>query len=213
MSRPADRFNLLLLALFLTAAIAVAKERRIANTLRLQLDTLRVRSSATITDLTLKAGGYRRLNGYVRLTRDVMLEGTDSNGSDLMLRPLTTAGRTLLYSIVPHCPSCWAPLPFLNAVASSRGCDVQVLVIVVGDSLAFRQVDNGRSHVRLMFDATGSMWNALPLSSPGSTALFGDSGRLDALWPGTPAGFPFQDVAAHLGSQCVPSTTQGAPTQ
>ena len=191
-----------LVALFLVAALGVAKERRFAASLQRQLDSAKIQSASIRTVLRLKLRGYQRLAGHVQLADGMQLRGIDGSGQEILFHPARERGRTLPYSIVPDCPSCWAPLPYLNAVAADSDCTVRIVAIIAGDTASFRRADHGQSHISLVFTATGRMWDALPLSPPGSAVLLGDSGRIDHLWPGTPEGLPVSEVAAELGRDC-----------
>ena len=188
-----------LVAFFLVAALGVAKERRFAASLQRQLDSAKIQSASMQTVLRLKLRGYQRLAGHVQRADGMRLGGIDGSGQEILFYPARERGRTLLYSIVPDCPSCWAPLPYLNAVAADSDCTVRIVAIVAGDTASFRRADHGQSHISLMFNATGRMWDARSLSLPGSAVLIGDSGRIDHLWPGTAEGLPVSDVASEVG--------------
>jgi hypothetical protein len=158
----------------------------------------RLRWSELVVGLVAVEG----LIGRIALTEGISLQWRDPYGFAVAIDPVHQTGRTLLYTIVPQCASCWQAVPFLNALHDSAGCAVRVFGIVVGDRASFTLADSGRTRFPIVFGASGELWEALPLAVPSSTALIGHHGKVEGLWPGSPNGFPSGEVEKLLGPQC-----------
>lgn len=184
------------------SSIALLMERRSVTRLRgellLQLTTASAREAALAKETRI----YQNLLGRVYLGPKSLLRGRSVSGETITFVPANERGRTLLYSIVPRCPKCWEPMPYLNAIAREPACHVRVLGLVVGDSASFVVADRGRAKIDLLLGASGELWTDLPLSTPGALVLFGTHGSIDGLWTGTDQTFPIRDVVGMLGEAC-----------
>ncbi len=194
------------MAVWLVAIVALGAllvERQSAARLRKELFALRASNVSEMPLLKQRTSAYEGLMGHVALGDGVGLSGTDHNGDSTSFYPRHAVGRTLLYSIVPTCPSCWQAVPFLNALDASGSCDVRVLAIAVGDTPSFVRADSGRTRFDVLFNASGALWEALPIAVPSSAVLIGEHGRLEALWPGGPSGLPTAEILGILGPKCA----------
>lgn len=187
----------------IASLVALLVERQLTNSLRKDLIALHTGAAIDASSLKRRVKSYEGLIGHIAFTEEITLRGIGRDGDSSFFNPRQEAGRTLLYSIVPNCASCWDAIPFLNTLNASEACDVRVLAIVVGDAATFNRADEGRTGFDVLLGASGQLWYALPLDIPSSAALIGQHGRLEGLWPGSPAGLPTGEILGRLEPKCA----------
>ena len=130
----------------------------------------------------------RRLASAGRIRASFSVIGADRDGNQLTLELTNLRRPVLFYTLDVRCPSCISSIPFLNTLARSQRCDVDVVAILLNDK---RIVDEWqRTHRDVEFAFTmmdrpsDDVWEFVPPDITPSAVLVGLGGEISGWWLG-----------------------------
>lgn len=187
------------------ALVALSRGSHMRSSLQAELDVSQRRE----IQLLARAGSAEReLRYYRMLARRALLDSSvvvqgRVNSSIVALNLAKLPNPLVMYSIDTRCAACVANFSVVSEIVSSVRCSVDFLGVVAGDDAGIDTLwPHAPKGIRIMREASGSVWEVLPLAVIPSLVVVGQPGRVLGWWSGLVSPADRAAASAALNEAC-----------